>query len=152
MWAVPVMHPSYTFRQPMALGPLEAHIHGFIARLAKGIPPKPKLLVNPPLSVLQDLVFQCLQRRLALGVDIETSPPKGGRREWALLPGFARLRIIGVGAALGPGVGLSWRYPCKPLIWMELKRAFANPKLVKVTCNGIGYDIPILKRYGMEFK
>lgn len=143
MFAVPVMHPAFTFRQPAALGPLSAHVQGFVARSLHGLPPAPKLELDPPASRLTWLINQCLKKKKGLAVDVETG-------EYGKLPGFAKLRAIGVGADLGNGIGLSWFYPCRRSVWMEFKRACEMPELVKVFTNGYAYDIPVLRRYGIE--
>ena len=150
MWALPVLHPAYTFRQPAALGPLAAHVEGFVKRVARGFGPTPKLYENPSVGRLRALVAACKRRKLPLSVDVESAPPKIGRPEWALLPAYARLRAVGCGAAIGPGIGLSWFFPCNSLVWAEFKRALADPTLAKLFANGFMYDIPILERYGCK--
>lgn len=143
-WAVPVIHPAYTFRQPEMLGPLSAHLSGFVRRLAKGFDPPPLLLSNPPPSRLQWLLRECQQRKLELAVDVEC-----GR--YGLLPGYAELRAVGVGADLDQGVGLSWSWPLPPAIRELLRKAFLS-SLPKVLCNGRHYDLPVLARYGMPMR
>lgn len=153
MWAVPVLHPAFTFRQPMALGPLQAHVNGFVWRGVRGFEKPPRLEENPTASRLRWLVNECKKQKTGLAVDIESAPPGKEHPSWALLPGFARLRAFGVGAAIGPGIGLSWEYPVIDFdVWRAFREACADTKLVKVYCNGYAFDIPMLARYGVRHR
>lgn len=163
MWMVPVVHPAFTFRQVMTLGPLIAHVSGFIGRLKDGFPPPPILLADPPVTELRKLIAECRRRKLGIAVDVESKPPAKWRgpvvgywkdktppTEWALLPGYAELRALGAGADIGPGIGLSWFYPVPSNVWEEFKAMLEDPTIIKIGMNSIYYDWPLLKRYGME--
>jgi len=142
---------GYTFANPDLLGPLEAHVEGFVKMGVEGVPKRPLLYVSPHAATLERVAAVCREKRIALAVDVETSPPDQGKSEWALLPGYAKLRAFGVGIALGSGIGLSWMYPAPVNVWSEFKRLMADPRIPKVWCNGISYDMPILERYGVTF-
>lgn len=159
-WAVPVIHPAATFRTPTQLGPLMAHIEGFIRRGAFGFTPLPKLLEDPPLKALQKLERIARKRGLPLSIDVEASPPKNGRKEWALLPMYARLRTVGIGidyphkdkdGKQWDGLGLSWFFPLDKRVWRYILKLFADPSLEKVCMNGFSYDVPMLERHGVKF-
>lgn len=152
MWIVPVHHPAFTFRQPNMLGPLEAHVHGFVKRLVEGFPPEPILHENPSVFIFQKFIADVAKARRGIGVDVEAAPPMNGRKEWAVMPQLARLRAFGVGADIGPGVGLSWNYPAPDPVWKLFKKVCEDRKIVKVFANGYAYDIPLLKRYGVIVK
>lgn len=153
LWFEPVVHPASTFRQPAALGPLAAHIDGFVQRLKDGLPPPPVLIDNATAVQLRRLVDMCKAAHVGLAVDVETMPPKKGRDAWAKLPRFAELRAFGVGAAIGKrGIGYSWFFPAPPNVWAEFKRAMADEKLIKVGMNLWHFDKPLLERYGVTIK
>ncbi len=152
LFSVPVTHPGFTFAVPQQLGPTQAHILGFAKRIHLGMPPKPKVELSPSVQRLEWLVAQCKARKIALSIDIESLPPSYDRPELAKIAKFAKLRAFGFGADIGPGIGMSWFFPCHPSIWAGFKKAMADRKLIKVFCNGISYDIPVLKRYGVEVR
>lgn len=147
MWVVPAIHPAATFRQPGQLGPLKAHIAGFVRRTLTGEPASklPRVSVNPPLSELLRLLDAARHHRLPLSVDVETG-------QHGNLASHARLRAIGVGIDHGAGLGMSWAWQPGPAIIRELAAAFADPKLIKLFVNGWAYDIPILTRYGFKIR
>lgn len=161
MFAVPVIHPAFTFRRPTELGPLAAHVAGFVTRGVYGFPPMPLVYRDPPLPVLQRFLARCVKADKPIGVDVECAPPYGGKKELALLPGWARLRAFGVGADLRGrtsrgveyvGVGLSWYYEPSWAIWRLFKEICMDRSLCKVFTNGWSFDIPLLKRYGVICK
>lgn len=153
MWAVPVLHPAFTFRQPMQLGTLEAHIHGFLRRIINGFPAEPVLYSNPSVEKLDWIITQCKKRKIALNVDVEAARPKVGPAEWAKLPMYGRLRAFGVGAFWGGMVyAMSWYYPSDMAVWRRFREGMADKGLIKGFCNGDAYDIPMLGRYGAYVK
>lgn len=163
MWAVPVIHPAATFpgRNPTALGPLEAHVNGFIRRVIEGFPPDPWIWKEPDLPRLDWFLQRCRKDNLGIGTDIETRPPRGGRPEWAKLASLAELRVVGVGAnidGLRPngdpfeGLGLSWFWPMKSAIYFRLRDMLADYGIRKVFCNGWAFDIPVLERYKLRVR
>lgn len=146
MWLLPISHPANSFRNPALLGPLTAHIENFVWITKNGPPPRPRLERNPPLSRLVKLLQLCAKRKLPLSVDIET-----GR--WGHIAAFAQLRVIGVGADIGPGWGLSWDWETIPFqVKRLLKKAMAQPSLAKLWVNGAAYDRTVLVRYGFVFR
>jgi hypothetical protein len=156
VWCVPVIHPAYTFRQPTMLGPLSAHVNGFVSRLVRGFPPEPLIYRDATISQFQWFMTQVLRRKLDVAVDVETMAPRGAREEWGLLPSYAMLRAFGVGADFNgrrangtafEGVGLSWFWPAPSPVWKMFKEVCADVGISKVFCNGIAYDVPLLKRY-----
>lgn len=148
-WVVPTIHPAATFRREMDLNPLQAHVDGFVRRLARGLPGEPVLKKNPKAHELDKLVEDCKRLGKPLAVDIE-NVGHHGTAEYALIPKYAKLTIVGVGADIGTGVGFSWAWPPSYPVLQALKRAFADPDLSKVACNGIGHDFPILRNHGFE--
>lgn len=138
---VPVIHPAATFRSPASLGPLIAHVEGFLGRALGGATPAPKIYVEPPAGTLAKLLKE--HEGHPLSVDVET-----GR--FGLMPGFAELRAIGIGWATGDGVGCSWAWPLKADILRLLKDALRTRELLFM--NGLSYDMPILRRYGFEME
>lgn len=151
MFAMHVLSPGVTFQSPDQLGPLESHVEGFVKVGRQGPPPRPLLYSEPHVAELQRLAEACRKHRLCLAVDVESRPPRTGKAEWALLPGFAELRAFGVGAAFGNGVGMSWMYPASTTVWAEFKRLMADKTIGKVLMNGHSYDLPLLERYGVQF-
>lgn len=108
-------------------------------RVLGGPTPAPEIHVEPSAGVLKRLLDE--HRDQPLSVDVET-----GR--YGLLPAFAELRAIGIGWATGDGVGCSWAWPLKTDVERLLKEALRDRDLLFM--NGIGYDMPILRRYGFE--
>ncbi len=145
MLFIPVYHPKRAFTRPADLGPLTAHVSGYVRRVLFGLPRAPTLEVQPNVERLRWLVKECLRRKLPLAVDVETGAH-------GLLPKFAKLTAIGVGADIDNGVGLSWSWPPPPPVLTELRRALANAALAKVGMNARHYDWPILRRYGFELR
>jgi len=153
LWFEPVIHPAATFRQPDALPPLQAHVSGYVHRLTHGFGRQPALRINPGVEELRALVSACRMHRKALAVDVESMPPPGGPKRWALLPGFARLRAIGVGADVRYGVGLSWEWPIPVAgVLPLLREVFADSGFPKVLCKGYYYDVPLLERHGFQMR
>lgn len=143
MFIVPVIHPAFTFRQPMTLGPLSAHVDGFVKRLVTGLGTPPRLLTNPSWEVMRDFIGTARTQRIPAAIDVECG-------EYGLLPGFAHLTAIGVGIAAGPGLGLSWSWPTHPKTKLLFRDLLADPSIIKVFMNGYSYDIPVLTRYGFK--
>lgn len=159
-WAVPVIHPAATFRAANQLGPLVAHVEGFLRRGLYGFEDPPKLEANPSLQRLNWLAKKALKLGRPLSIDVEAAPPDVGRKEWALLPMYARLRVVGVGIDYKytdrdgnkwDGVGLSWFYPVPAHIWRRIRQLMADPKYQKLAMNGTSYDMPMLERHGVRF-
>lgn len=144
-WYMTTVHPAATFRQVMLLNPLSAHIENFVQAGLEPWGPGPRVDVNPAPALLRALLQRAREERLPIAVDVESG-------FMGLLPGFARLRAVGVGIASGAGWGMSWSWPMRADVRSILKAAFADPQLVKVFQNGIGYDIPILSRYGFKVR
>jgi len=159
MWGVPVIHPAFTFRQPEQLGPLQAHIVGFVKRGLSGFDLPPLIYSDPPLERLEWLERIARKHGLPLSVDVESAPPDNGPDEWAKLPMYAKLRVVGIGIdckvkvdnQLYHGIGLSWFFPMKRIIWERIKELMADPSIGKLFVNGFAYDAPILERYGCTF-
>jgi hypothetical protein len=150
---VPVQHPAFTFRVPEMLGPLEAHVTGFVDRFANGFEPDPKVELNPTVERLCEMITLAVEHELPLSTDVEAKPPDNGPKEWAKLPAFAELRMVGVGIDLPTGRwALNWFWPIRqPRVWELFCQAMANPLIPKLFVNGDAYDIPMLERYGCRF-
>lgn len=153
VWAVPVSHPAASLpgRQPALIGPLSAHFNGFVRRVVDGFPPDPVVKRDPKLSELKLLIGIARRKKLALSIDVESSPPDNGPKEQAKLPMLAQLRAVGVGIDDGSGLGLSWFWPMPRDTWECFKAMCADSKLTKLFMNGDAYDIPILERHGAKF-
>lgn len=161
MWAVPTIHPAATFRSPTQLGPLMAHVQGFIERGALGFEDPPRLEENPSLERLIWLEKKARKFGLPLSVDVESAPPEVGRKEWALLPQYAQLRVVGVGidyryrdttGKIWDGVGLSWFFTSmSSRVWRYYRQLMADPTIPKVFVNGQAFDVPMLERHGCKF-
>lgn len=154
LWAAPVVHPASTFqgRSPALLGPLVQHVAHFAKAIHKGFPRSPRIIVGATARQLSELVARCKREDRPLAVDVETRPPPGKPKHYALLPGYAQLDIYGAGADFGDEmVGMSWLHPAPRDVEAAYKAALLDPKLAKAVLNGIGYDLIVYGRHGFKF-
>jgi DNA polymerase I-like protein with 3'-5' exonuclease and polymerase domains len=146
MWMMAVTHPAASFRNPMTLGPLMAHVENFIHCAVNGPPPRPRLERNPSAKRFKEFLRTARREKLAINIDVET-----GR--YGHIAAFAELKIIGVGIDYGTGWGLSWDYSKMPYAVRQLlKKVLRSRKYVKCGMNLDGYDRPVLRRYGFVLR
>jgi hypothetical protein len=139
-------NPAFAFwANPYQWGPFRVYLDRF-ARMTRGqlVPPptKEQLIIDPTVEHVRALA--------ALGwltVDIETRPAHKARPWTGKDPTQARLKCVGMGC---PEWGFAHLWVGNGPVKKEIKRILADPNILKVFQNGIFFDIPILKRYGME--
>lgn len=106
-------------------------------------PPTPEqLIIDPTVDHVKALAAKGW-----LTVDIETKPVHKARPWTGKDPTQARLKTLGMGCE-------EWAFSH---LWVgngpvkkEIKRVLEDPSILKVLQNGVFFDIPVLKRYGME--
>lgn len=127
------------------LGPLEAHVEGFVTRIAHGLGRPPDLHVEASWEQLRDFIGAVRVAKVPVAVDVECG-------QYGLLPGFAHLTAIGLGAAVGSGLGFSWSWPPHPKTMLLIRDLLIDRSIIKVFMNGWSYDIPVLSRYGFRIE
>lgn len=148
-------HPASTFpfRSPTNMGPLMVDMKRW-ADLARGHLrpyPDPVLLlsIEQPedrmLAAVRGLHARALQGT-HVAVDIETAGAEG--EPWrALQPDRAALRTLGMGT-IDLGVSIAW--PPSADIREACRALLADPRAAKVFHNGLSFDIPVLRRHGLD--
>jgi len=137
-------HPTYAFfRNPWEWGNFAVDLARF-ARLIAGTVEKSAVLDTKP-SVETIRRFGNFDW---VAVDIETRPV-GDDQPWTGKdPTRARLRTVQLGRPMF-GCAFPWNYRHR----REAKaftKLMANPKVLKVWCNGLWFDLRVLARFGVE--
>ena len=140
-------HPTYAaFRNPYEWGAFELDLDRF-ARLLNGqLQPAPRRIVTRP--TVKDV--RAVAEDGWVAFDIETSPAKGdesgvtGRH-----PTRARLRSVGLGNQVW---GLAHYWGTDPLVEGAIIELLANADVMKVGHNIIWFDIPVLRRHGIQVR
>lgn len=142
-------HPTYAFfHNPWEAGVFTIDLDRF-ARMIRGqLRPGPELLLTDP-SVAD--VNRLIAEKLPIAVDIETAPAKGDESgHTGKMPGLCRLKTVGMG---NKKWGLSIWWPTANVFLKTRVRLFlADKGQLKLFHNGYYFDIPVLKRYGMEVR
>jgi uracil-DNA glycosylase family 4 len=141
-------HPTYAFfHNPWEAGVFLIDLDRF-ARMIRGeLRPGPSLLLTRP--TVAD-VARLLKEGLPVAVDIETAPAKGMGSHTGKMPGLCRLKTVGLG---NKHWGLSIWWPTANLfLKTSVKVALLDERILKVFQNGYYFDIPVLKRYGLEVR
>jgi len=141
-------HPTYAFfHNPWEAGAFLVDLDRF-ARMIRGeLRPGPKLLLTTPrVADLNRLIAE----KLPVAVDIETAPAKGMGDHTGKMPQLCRLKTVGLG---NKDWGLSIWWPTANVFLKTAVRLFLRDESkLKLFHNGYYFDIPVLRRYGMEVR
>jgi uracil-DNA glycosylase family 4 len=140
-------HPTYAaWHNPYEWGAFTVDLQRF-ARLIRGkLRPRPhSLLTNPTRADVDRLVADAKGK---VSLDIETRPESAAEPWTGKDPTRARIKVIGLGCA-------DWALSCwwtgKPRGAMRrIIEVIEDESILKITQNGHFFDLPILRRYGIN--
>lgn len=160
-------HPTYAFfRAPHEHAAFDIDLDRF-ARLVKGTL-KPEVLNIRTVTAPTVKDVKAVLRDGWVAVDVETKPMKKDETETIVTKkgkvkvkvtrawGFtgkqalrARLKTVGLGNVEW---GLSTMWGKRPDVDAAIIKVLNDPKIMKVVHNGIWFDKPVMKRYGIDLK
>jgi uracil-DNA glycosylase family 4 len=137
-------HPTYAFfRNPWEGGNFEVDLRRFARLIAGTVEKAPVLDTSPSVATIKR--FNSFPW---VACDIETTPCSEGEPWTGKDPTRARLRTIQFGR---PMFGAAFHVNRANVSQVrEAKRVFANPRVAKVWCNGVWFDLRVLSRAGLD--
>lgn len=145
-------HPTFAiFYNPYEWAAFLIDLDRFKRLIIGKLRPGPRvLLIHPTARDVHQLTGEALQPGGFVSVDIETGPDRRDRPWTGKDPMRAVLRTLGLG---GPEWGLSfmWEGASESLL-KPVRKLLADPTIIKVFQNGFFFDLPVMRRYGLEVK